>query len=78
MVQNAAATFLVTISHEPEGAVAIAVTDMGGTTSRPHLRHPDQDATGGRGLALVSACAADVRGSGGASGRTVTAEPGTP
>jgi anti-sigma regulatory factor (Ser/Thr protein kinase) len=71
---SAGTKFLLTVTYDPSGPVTIAVTDSGGTTTRPHIEHPDQDATGGRGLALVSACASVVRVSGDGCGHTVTAE----
>ncbi|AZK95526.1 MULTISPECIES: ATP-binding protein [Streptomyces] len=57
-----------------ETAATITVTDSGGSSSRPRITHPDDDALGGRGLALVSAYATEIRISGDHHGHTITAE----
>ncbi len=57
-----------------EAAVTITVTDAGGALTRPHVEHPDNHATGGRGLALVVTYADEVRVSGDQQGHSVTAE----
>ncbi|MFD5317926.1 ATP-binding protein [Streptomyces sp. NPDC127098] len=65
--------FRLTLTRSPEG-ITIAVTDSGGTTTRPHVQDPTTDNTGGRGLALVHAYADTVTIHGDHRGHTVTAE----
>ncbi|NSC22851.1 ATP-binding protein [Streptomyces albus subsp. chlorinus] len=60
--------------HRSPGTVVLAVTDTGGSTTKPHAETPDVDETHGRGLSLVTALASRVRVSGDDYGRTVTVE----
>ncbi|MEU5160755.1 ATP-binding protein [Streptomyces sp. NPDC020875] len=66
-------SFHLTVTYT-ETTATITVTDSGGTGSRPRVTHADEDSLGGRGLALVSAYAAEIRISGDHHGYTVTAE----
>lgn len=71
---NQGEAFYLTITHTPE-TVWISVTDAGGTRTTPHVEHPDEDDTHGRGLALVSALTQDLHVHGNDEyGHTVTAE----
>lgn len=63
---------------EADGAVTISVNDAGGAASTPHVEHPATDATHGRGLTLIAACATRVEVHGDHHGYTVTAELRTP
>lgn len=69
--------FTLTLT-EADGTVTISMTDAGGTTSTPHVEHPAPDATHGRGLTLVAACATRAEVHGHHHGHTVTAELRTP
>lgn len=60
--------------HRWPGVVVLAVTDTGGSDTKPHVEMPDEEETHGRGLALVMALAGRVRVSGDDYGRTVTVE----
>ncbi|WP_031028060.1 ATP-binding protein [Streptomyces albus] len=60
--------------HRSRGTVLLAVTDTGGSTTKPHVETPGEDDTHGRGLSLVTALAGRVRVSGDDYGRTVTVE----
>ncbi|MGK5446444.1 ATP-binding protein [Streptomyces radiopugnans] len=64
--------FRVTITRAAE-AVTLTVTGAGTTTTHPQITYPHQDATHGRGLAIVThlATALDIRRT--ADGHTVTA-----
>jgi len=57
-----------------EHMLSISVTDDGKTDTVPTIGQPGPEATGGRGLGMVSALAAHVEIRPGAHGRTVTAE----
>ena len=67
------AFFSLTLTHAPD-LITISVTDFGGSSSRPHIQHPNTRVLHGRGLALVAALAdhLEVRG-GGTNGHTVIA-----
>ncbi|WP_243745103.1 ATP-binding protein [Streptomyces hainanensis] len=65
--------FHLTLVRSSEG-ITIAVTDSGGTSTRPHVQDPTADSAGGRGLALVHAYADTVTIHGDHRGHTVTAE----
>lgn len=67
------ATFRLVLVHGSEG-ISIAITDAGGTTTRPHVEHPDSTTDHGRGLALVTALATNLTVTGNDHGHTVTAE----
>lgn len=56
-----------------ERVVSISVTDSGGTKTTPQVEHPGDEATHGRGLALVNALAQRVETHGDPQGHTVTA-----
>lgn len=56
-----------------ERVVSISVTDSGGTKTTPQVEHPGDEATHGRGLALVNALAQLVETHGNPQGHTVTA-----
>ncbi|MFD8934221.1 ATP-binding protein [Streptomyces sp. NPDC059578] len=66
-------SFLLAVNCS-ETAVTVTVTDSGGTSTRPHVEHPDDEAFGGRGLALVTAYATRVRIRGDHRGHTITVE----
>jgi anti-sigma regulatory factor (Ser/Thr protein kinase) len=71
---NQGEAFSLTISRTPE-TVLISVTDAGGTRTTPHVEHPDENDTHGRGLALVSTLAQRLHINGDDKhGHTVTAE----
>ncbi|SCK43481.1 ATP-binding protein [Streptomyces sp. WMMB 322] len=71
---NEGAVFYLTITRTPE-TVWISVTDAGGTRTTPHVEHPDENETHGRGLALVSALTQRLHVHGNDEyGHTVTAE----
>lgn len=53
--------------------VSISVTDSGGTKTAPTVEHPGDEATHGRGLAMVTALAHHVETHGDQHGHTVTA-----
>lgn len=53
--------------------VSISVTDSGGTKTAPTVEHPADEATHGRGLAMVTALAHQVETHGDQHGHTVTA-----
>ncbi|MEV7129832.1 ATP-binding protein [Streptomyces sp. NPDC093260] len=55
-------------------AVAVSVTDDGGTRATPKVEHQDHDAEHGRGLGMVSAIAHRVVVHSSDQGYTVTAE----
>ncbi|MFC4495807.1 ATP-binding protein [Streptomyces ovatisporus] len=66
--------FNLTISRTPQ-AVSVSVTDSGGTRTTPHVEHPDENDTHGRGLALVASLARRLHVYGDdENGHTVTAE----
>jgi anti-sigma regulatory factor (Ser/Thr protein kinase) len=54
-------------------AVTITVTDRGDSASTPHLTAPYDNGTHGRGLAVVTQLAADVRVTGNLQGHVVAA-----
>lgn len=64
--------FRVTITRTPE-TVMLTVTDTGATTTHPRITHPHQDATHGRGLAIVTVLAAALEIHHDGHGHTVTA-----
>ena len=66
-------TFHVVVALS-EHVLSISVTDDGKTDTVPTIGQPGPEATGGRGLGMVSALAAHVEIRPGAHGRTVTAE----
>jgi anti-sigma regulatory factor (Ser/Thr protein kinase) len=71
---NQGEAFSLTISRAPE-TVLISVTDAGGTRTTPHVEHPAENDTHGRGLALVSTLAQRLHINGDDKhGHTVTAE----
>jgi anti-sigma regulatory factor (Ser/Thr protein kinase) len=65
--------FRVTITRAAE-TVTISVTDTGNSSTHPRITHPDEEATHGRGLAIVTVLAAalDIHHDG--HGHTVTAQ----
>lgn len=67
-------SFHLTLMRSPS-TVVIAVTDMGGSTTAPHVEQPGEDDLHGRGLSLVTVLAdrVEVRGDN-RHGHTVTAE----
>ncbi|MCH6162885.1 ATP-binding protein [Streptomyces marispadix] len=64
--------FHVTI-HRARGSVTITVTDHGGSTTAPHLAKPYDHGMHGRGLAVVTTLATDVRFTRNAHGHEVAA-----
>ncbi|MFI9153032.1 ATP-binding protein [Streptomyces sp. NPDC053367] len=66
-------TFHLALAVSPQ-AVALSVTDDGGTSTAPKVEHQDQDAEHGRGLGIVNALAHRVIVHTSQAGRTVTAE----
>jgi anti-sigma regulatory factor (Ser/Thr protein kinase) len=67
-------SFHLTLIQSPN-TVAIAVTDMGGSTTAPHIEKPDENDPHGRGLSLVTTLADRVEVHGdNQHGHTVTAE----
>ena len=65
-------TFHVRLTHSGE-AITLSVADRGGTDHLPHVETASDNATHGRGLALVTAIADTVECFGDKYGRTVTA-----
>lgn len=53
-------------------ALALSVTDRGGTADVPHINHAPDDAINGRGLQLVSQLALHLETVGDAEGHTTT------
>jgi anti-sigma regulatory factor (Ser/Thr protein kinase) len=71
---NEGEAFGLKVAHTPE-TVWIAVTDAGGTRTTPHVAHPGENDTHGRGLALVATLARRLHVHGNdEAGHTVTAE----
>ncbi|WP_243740858.1 ATP-binding protein [Streptomyces sp. 8K308] len=68
-------TFRLSITRTPE-ALTIAVTDAGGTATKPRVTHPDADSSHGRGLAIVSALATTLTIRGDQHGHTITVRLG--
>ena len=66
------AFFSLTLTHAPD-LITISVTDFGGSSSRPHIQHPNTRILHGRGLALVAALAEHLEVRGGTDGHTVIA-----
>lgn len=66
-------TFHLALAVTPQ-AVALSVTDDGGTHAAPKIEHQDQDAEHGRGLSMVTALAHRVVIHDTHDGHTVTAE----
>ncbi|MFF4148098.1 ATP-binding protein [Streptomyces sp. NPDC001698] len=66
-------SFHLALAVSPQ-AIALSVTDDGGTGSAPKAVHRDQDAEHGRGLGMVSALAHRVVVHDSYGGHTVTAE----
>ncbi|MFF8994083.1 ATP-binding protein [Streptomyces sp. NPDC014983] len=66
-------TFHLALAVTPQ-AVALSVTDDGGTNAAPKIEHQDQDAEHGRGLSMVTALAHRVVIHATHDGHTVTAE----
>jgi anti-sigma regulatory factor (Ser/Thr protein kinase) len=64
--------FYVTV-HATNETVSISVTDHGGTRATPQVEHAGDDATHGRGLAIVTALASRVETHGDQHSHTVTA-----
>ncbi len=60
--------------HRSPGVVVLAVTDTGGSPTKPHVETPNDEEIHGRGLGLVTTLASRVRVSGDDYGRTVTVE----
>ncbi|MFD7991302.1 ATP-binding protein [Streptomyces mexicanus] len=65
--------FHLALAVSPQ-AIALSITDDGGTSTAPKAEHQDQDAEHGRGLGLVSALAHRVIVHRSEAGHTVTAE----
>ncbi|PJE97196.1 hypothetical protein CUT44_13955 [Streptomyces carminius] len=64
--------FRITITRTTQ-AVTLAVTDTGGSPTHPHITHPDEESTHGRGLAIVTHLAAALEIHHDTGGHTVTA-----
>ena len=67
-----AGTFEVTLTV-CGASVTVAVSDHGCAKTIPHVEHPTDDNTHGRGLGIVNALAAHVEVCGDDTGRTITA-----
>lgn len=74
---HGAGTFHIGLARS-DLVLVISVTDPGGTRSTPHTVHAPDDATGGRGLAIVQALADTLTIHGTQRSRTVTASLLTP
>lgn len=68
-----AGNFHLALAVSPQ-AIALSVTDDGGTGTAPKIEHRDQHAEHGRGLSMVSALAHRVVVHKSRSGHTVTVE----